>query len=364
MHTPMIATLWAALWAPTAEDPFAEIRALDSAAAFELEQIKGRCGDPAAPDQDAAAAAERASNIHRTRIGLARQRAGAASEDLVALAFQAADAHQRAYACDPRSARHLEAAHALLASVRAELTDPRSALAVALDRRVTELETELAAWRARQPPEPETTRASVQIVALEGDVRPGPRDTLLGRLALRLEGGGTFVRAGEPPTYFYHRGGGMRVSALARFAVGSRHYLLFGTYYGFSRVADLRGQGEAWWAGDMSLHRVGAQFEAQWSPSARLGPWLSLHPALEVGLEQQIYALGRGSGRATGFQVGGSLGVCVWHASVCPLARVVASPLTRGQAVTMVQAGVSLDVLRWIDLGITRRSRRRGAARG
>ncbi len=359
MQIAMTWTLWAALGAPPAEDAFAEIRALDSAAAFELEAIRGRCSDAAAPDPEAAAAAERAANIHRTRIGLARERAGATSEDLVALGYQAADAHQRAYACDPRTARHLEAAQALLSGLRAGLTDARSALAVALDRRIAELSAEVEAWRARQPAQKEA-QTTVRIVALEGEVRPGPRDTWLGRLSLRVEGGGAFVRAGEPPTYFYQRGGGAKISALARYAVGSRHYLLFGAYYGFSRVKDLRGVGEEWWHGDMSLHRVGAQLEAQWSPSARLGSWLSLNPALEVGLDQQVYGPARGSGRATGFQVGGALGVCIWHASVCPLARVLASPLAGGRAVVTVQAGVSLDLLRWIDLAVTRRSGARG----
>lgn len=350
--------LCAALGAPPAEDPFVEIRALDSAAAFELEAIRGRCGDANAPDREAEAAAERAALIHLTRIGLARQRAGATGEDLVALAFQAADAYQKAFACDRQAIRHLEAAHSLLVGMRAQLTDPRSVIAQALDRRIAELAAEIAAWKARQAPPPEP-RPTVRIVALDGEVRPGPKDTPLGRLSLRVEVGGAFVRAGDPPTYFYQRGAGTKISALARFAVGARTHLLFGTYYGFSKVLDMRGQGDEWWWGDMTLHRVGAQLEAQWVPSARLGPWLSLNPALEAGLDQQIYAPGRGSGRATGFQIGGALSMCVWHASVCPLARALVSPLAGGRSVVTVQAGVSFDLLRWVDLGVTRRSRQR-----
>ena len=352
--------LCAALVAPPTEDPFVEIRALDSAAAFELESIRGRCGDPNAPDREAGAAAERAALIHLTRIGLARQRAGAASEDLVALAFQAVDAYQRAFTCDRQAIRHLEAAQALLVGMRAELKEPRSVIAQTLDRRSAELAAEITAWKARQGPPPDS-RPTVRIVVLDGEVRPGPKDTRFGRLALRVEVGGAFVRAGDPPTYFYQRGAGAKITALARFAVGARTSLLFGTYYGFARVLDLRGQGDVWWLGDMTLHRVGAQLEAQWVPSARVEPWLSINPALEVGLDQQIYAPGRGSGRATGFQVGGSLALCVWHASICPLARVLASPLAGGRSVATVQAGLSFDLLRFADIGAARRSRARAA---
>lgn len=352
--------LWAALAVAPADDPFLEIRALDSAAAFELDAIRGRCGDPKAPDREAEAGAERAALIHLTRIGLARQRTGATSEDLVALAFQAADAYQRAFACNGEAIRHLEAAHGLLVGMRAELNEPRSVIAQALDRRIAELAGQIAAWKAGQPPPPEQ-RPQVRIVVLDGDVRPGPQDSWLGRLALRVEGGASFLRAGDPPTYFYHRGPQVRVAALARFAVAPRTHLLFGAYYGSSRVYDLRGEGrgDIWWRGDMSLHRVGAQFEAQWVPSARLGPWLSLNPALEVGLETQLYGPGRGSGRASGFQVGGGLALCIWHASVCPGARVLASPLAGGRAVVTAQVGLAVDLLRFVDVGVTRRSRKR-----
>lgn len=350
--------VWALVAAAPVDDPFAEIRALDSAAGFELDAIKGRCADPSQPDPEAAATAGRAGQIHRTRIVLARQRAGAAPEELVPLALQAADALERAYACDRRELGPLAEAHALLAGLLAELADPKSAAAQALARRVEAQAAEIAAWKARQPPRA-PARPEVQIVAVEAELKPGPKDTLLGRLALRLEVGAAFLRTGAPPTAFYQRGPAVRAALLARFAVSERArlHLLFGPYYGFARVTDLRGAGPEWWHGDMALHRVGAQFEAQWVPARALQQWLSVHPTVEFGLELQEFR-GREAGVATGFQGGGGLALCVWHHAICPGARAVATPVLGGRAVVQVQAGLALDVMRFADAAITRASRR------
>jgi hypothetical protein len=350
--------VWALVVAAPADDPFTEIRALDSAASFELDAIRGRCADPSQPDPEAAAGAGRAADIHRTRIALARQRAGASPEDLVPLAMQAADSLERAHACDRQQVGYLVKAHALLVGLQAELPDPKSAVAQTLARRVEALAAEIAAWKARQPA-PAPARPEVRIVAVEASVKPGPRDTLLGRLALRLEVGAAFVRTGAPPSSFYQRGPSVRVAFLARFAVSERArlHLLFGPYYGFSRVTDLRGAGPEWWHGDMGLHRVGAQFEAQWVPARTLEKWLSVHPALEVGLEHQSYP-GRMVTHATGFQAGGGLSLCVWHHAICPGARAVGTPVIDGGVVVQVQAGLAIDVMRLADVGISRRARR------
>lgn len=354
----------AAHLAAPAVDPYEEIRALDAAAAFELDAIRARCAD-GQPDLDAAAAAERAAHIHQTRIGLARQIAAAAAggpgpEELVPLAFQAADALSREFTCDPTASAPLASARALLAGLRAELSDPRSPGAQALDRRVAELDEQLAAFRAAQPPPPPSA-PTVKIVALEGAVKPVPEDRPLDRLALRLEVGASFVRAGEPPDYFYHRGPTARLSILARHRVGARVHLAFGPYYAFSRVTQYRrADGDAWYAGPITAHRVGGQLEVQWVPAPALQRWLSLNPAVEVGLEQQGYD-GRGSGRAIGFQAGGGLSLCIWHQSICPGARALVSPLARGNAVLAVQAGVALDVMRLAAIGVRAAARERRA---
>jgi hypothetical protein len=354
---------WVLVAAAPADDPFTEIRALDSAAGFELDAIRSRCGDPAQTDAEAAAAADRAASIHRTRISLARQRAGASAEDVVPLALQAVDAHERAYACERGRIAHLVEAHALLVGLQAELTDPASAVAQTLARRIDALAAVIGVWKAQQPPEA-PARPEVRIVALEADVKPGPRDTLLGRLALRLEVGASFVRAGAPPTYFFQRGPAFRAAFLARFAVSERArlHLLFGPYYGFARVTDSRGIGSGmdWWQGDTAMHRVGAQFEAQWVPARQLERWLSVHPALEFGLEQHTY-IGRSVTAATGFQVGGGLSLCVWRHVFCPGARAVATPVVDGTAVVQVQAGLAIDVMRLADVAVSRQAR--GSAR-
>lgn len=351
--------------APVAADPYEEIRILDVVAGIELDAIKGRCTDPDKPDPEAAAAAERAAHIHETRIHLARKLAagegGPGPEDLVPLAFQAADALARQFACDTTSAAPLESAHRLLAGLRAEMRDPSSPQARALDRRLAELDSQLAAYRAAHPPPPAAT-PTVRIVTLDGEVKPVQKDsTPLGRLALRLEVGASFVRAGEPPTYFYHYGPQTRLSVLARHQLGPRGrvHLLFGPYYAFARVTQYRRpDGDAWYAGPITSHRTGAQFEVQWIPAARLERWLSLNPALEAGLDLQDYA-GRGAGKATGFHVGGGLSLCIWHQAFCPGARAVATPLARGNAVVAAQVGLALDLMRLADIGLVARSRRR-----
>lgn len=354
--TPLLA--WALVAAAPADDPFAEIRALDSAASFELEAIRSRCGDPAQPDAEAAAAAARAAHIHRTRISLARQRAGASAEDVVPLALQAVDAHERAYACERGRIAHLVEAHALLTGLRAELPDQSSAVAQTLTQRIDAIAAVIGVWKAQQPADG-PARPEVRIVAVEATVKPGPKDTLLGRLALRLEVGASFVRAGAPPTAFFQKGPAFRAAFLARFAVSERArlHLLFGPYYGFARVTDSRGTGTDWWQGDIAMHRVGAQFEAQWVPARKLERWLSVHPALEFGLEQHTY-IGRSVTSATGFQLGGGLSLCVWQHVFCPGARAVATPVVDGTAVVQVQAGLAIDVMRLADVGVSRRARR------
>lgn len=102
----------------------------------------------------------------------------------------------------------------------------------------------------------------------------------------------------------------------------------------------------------MLLHRFGGQFEVQWVPAARLQRWLSLNPALEVGLEANHHD--RETGYATGFQLGGGLSLCIWHQSICPGARALVSPLAHSpHAVVAVQAGVALDLLRFAAIGRT-----------
>lgn len=349
---------WVLVAAAPADDPFTEIRALDSAASFELDAIKERCGDPAQADAEAAAAAGRAANIHRTRIALARQRAGASAEDVVPLALQAADAHERAYACERGRVAHLVEAQALLTGLRAELADPSSAVAQTLTRRIDALASVIEGWKAQQPPEA-PSRPEVRIVAVEAQVKPGPKDTLLGRLALRLEVGASFVRTGAPPSFFYQKGPAFRAAFLARFAVSERArlHLLFGPYYGFARVTDARGTGPEWWHGDIAMHRIGAQFEAQWVPARKLEGWLSVHPALEFGLEQHTY-IGRSAPSATGFQGGGGLSLCVWRHVFCPGARAVATPVVDGTAAVQVQAGLAIDVMRLADVAVSRSARR------
>lgn len=353
--------LWAALALAPPEDPYVEIRALDSAATFEMEGIRGRCADPSRADREAEQAAERAAHIHRTRISLARQGVGATSEEVVALAFQAADAYQKAFECSVQDVRHLEAARELLVGLRAELPDPRAGVTQATDRRIGEIEVLLAA-RPRRSEAPGAPPPTVEIVSLAGEVRPGPRDTYLGHLALRVEPGAGFMRAGGPPVGFYQRGASLRFAFLARFVASERARvrLLFGPAFAVSRLTDRRAPGAGLLSGDVSLFRMGAQFEVEWRPSTRI-PWLSVHPAVELGLELQSYVdpVARQAERATGFQVGGGLALCIWHASVCPVARVLGLPVRFERSVASLitlQFGLSIDVMRWVDVGITRRS--------
>lgn len=350
--------------APVAADPYEEIRVLDVVAGVELDAIKSRCTDPKSPDPEAAAAAERAAHIHQTRIHLARKLAAAGSggpgpEELVPLAFQAADALARQFACDSTTAAPLASARTLLAGLRAELRDQAAPSARALDRRLAELDSQLTAHRAAQPPPP-SAAPTVRIVTLDGDVKPVQKaSTPLGRLAVRIEVGGSFIRAGEPPTYFYHRGPHTRLSVLARHQLGPRGrvHLLFGPSYAFARVTQVaRPDGDAWYAGPITSHRVAAQFEVQWVPAARLDRWLSLNPALEAGLDLQDYA-GRGAGRAAGFFAGGGLSLCLWHHAICPGARALVTPLARGNAVVAAQVGLALDLMRFVDIGLAARSR-------
>lgn len=353
--------VWAALVAAPAEDPFVEIRALDSAATFELEAIKGRCAG-GQPDGEAEATAERAAQIHRTRIALARQRAGATSEEVVALAFQAADADQRAFSCNPGSVRHLEAAREVLVALRREFADPQGAAAQATDRRLAELEAGIAAGRPGPAAASNPPATTVRIVEVEGQVRPGPReDTYLGHLALRVEPGAALLRAGGPPVGFYQRGGALRLAVLARFTASERARirLLFGPVFSFARLRDAREPGPGLLRGDVSVLRAGGQVEAEWRPSARVS-WLSVHPAVELGLELQSYSnpTADQADRATGFYGGGGLALCVWNASICPGARVIGVPTRIGGSISplvTVQLGLALDVMRWIDVAIARK---------
>lgn len=351
------AVLWAVLLAPTRVDPFEEIRALDSAAAFEVESIRGRCqGGPS--DREAAAAATRAAHIHRSRIGLARERAQATGEEVAALAVQAADAHLRAHACEPATA-HLEAAREVLLAVRAQIADANSGAAQALDRRIGELSAQIQASARVEEPEQAPASTSVEFVTVEAEVQPGPKNTYLGRLALRLEGGLALTRAGGAPSGFFHRGAAGRLAVLARFPVGGRHHLLFGPAFTGGRLGDARGPSSSPFTGDLSLLRLGAVFEAEVAPSSRAS-WLTLHPSIEIGIEVQSYT--RRSGRreaSSALQLGGGLALCVWRAALCPSARATVVPVLHGGVVVTLLLGLSVDVIRAIDGRITRRSVRR-----
>ena len=352
---------WVVLFAPTQADPFEEIRALDSAASFELDSIAGRCQGGGA-DPQAAAAATRAAYIHRTRIGLARERAQATGEEVAALAVQAADAHLRAHACAPAPA-HLEAAREVLVTVRAQVADPTSGAAQALDRRIGDLSAQLQS--SPRVDESAQVRESprVEFVAVEAKVQPGPRNTYLGRLALRLEGGLALARAGGSPSGFFHRGAAGRLAVLARHPVGVRSHLLFGPAFTAARLGDVRGPSSSPLTGDLTLIRLGAPLEAEIAPSARAS-WLTIHPSVEVGLEVQSYVRRSGQrGASSALQVGGGLAVCVWRAALCPSARATVVPVLHGGVVVTLLLGLSVDVIRAIDGRVTRLSARRQSPR-
>ena len=364
--SPLIAALAAVVAAAPADTLIETIRALDDAASFELDRATGCSGEP---DRDAAAAAERAAHIHQTRLGLGRELATAVEpadqvsgpEELVPLALQASGAFERQFACDPTDPRPLEVARDLLVKLRAELNEASSG-AASLSRRIAALEGQLAGRPAPAPEVPAEPRG-VRLVVLDGEVTPGPKDPYLGRLALRVELGASFVRAGEPPTGFHHRGPAGRVSLLARHHVSERRrvHLLFGPYYGLTRVAAPgQPQSEQWYAGPMIEHRIGGHFEVQWVPSARLERWLSLNPAVEVGLE--VLQHDRMWGYTSGIQVGGGLSLCIWHQSICPGARAFVTPLanrSRPTGIVAIQAGLALDLLRFAAIAHDRKARKR-----
>lgn len=351
------AVLWGALLAPMQADPFEEIRALDSAASFELDSIAGRCQGGGA-DPEAAAAATRAAHIHRSRIGLARERAQATGEEVAALAVQAADAHLKAHACAPTAA-HVEAAREVLVNVRAQIADATSGAAQALDRRISELSAQIPSSTRADESEQARESPRVEFVAVEADVQPGPRNTYLGRLALRLEGGLALTRAGGAPSGFFHRGAAGRLAVLARYPLGGRNYLLFGPAFTAGRLGDVRGPSSSPFTGELTLIRLGGMLEAEVAPSPRAS-WLTIHPSVEVGLEIQSYARRSGQREASSaLQVGGGLAVCVWRAALCPSARATVVPVLHGGVVVTLLLGLSVDVLRAMDARITRSSARR-----
>lgn len=350
--------------APTAADAALKaIQDLDIAASFEEERVRERCGDlQASVDVEAEASFIRAAYIHLARMERAKEM-GEPAQALTPVAIQAANDFKRAYICNRSNVAHLKSAELLLASMSSSLpsgatraregVDKELAIVLALAASNIASTTEPTPW-ARPP-----RSRVVTLDAGEVSFKTPLRDSYLGRLSLRVDlGFGTADLDDERDTHSNHQGFYFRTQLLARFKPGEqrRVILLFGPYYNVLKSSEPPGRVKA--LGDASLHGFGAHFEVQWSPP-RVDPWLSLHPFVDLGIEHVQFP--PETLNISGFQIGGGVMLCIWHASFCPNVRLMTVPQAQGKDRPTIQVGMALDVLRLIDL---RLSRRRSSSNG
>ena len=349
------------------------IQVLDTAAKDAEERVGDRCGDAqVGVDLEAETFALNAAHIHLERMYRAREMKVDA-KDLTALAIDAAGNFQRAYQCNRVAVAHLEVAIRELTAQRASLPEDAVHAREDIDKALAEVVALRdahgeGAGRPIQMPGPSPR---VRMVALDsGEISLAtPRsNTFMSRLALRLDlGFGTTNLDLDPDRPTRHRGFYFRAQFLARFIPGEqdRIFLLFGPFYNILSAraptvgdATMHGFGaRAPTVDDATMHAFGTHFELQWTPR-RAEPWLSFHPFLDIGLEfVKVSNLNRTD--VTGFQGGGGALVCVVHASICPNFRIMSVPQVEGSKSHLtVQVGVALDVLRWVDLSLSRRRAR------
>ncbi len=355
--------------APNATDATLKaVQDLDNAALFAERHVHSRCGDDQGGiDLEAEAWALSAAYIHMHRMERVKG-LNASTEELVPVALQAAADFRRAYACNRTVVRNLDLAIRLLTSTQASLPDDATNARENVDDALTEL---LALKEARTGPQSVPRRLSPPPPP-----RPGPKvnkvstivmnagtvsfktplsDSYLGRLSLRLDlGFGKAFLPTDSDIRSSHRGLYFRTHLLARFTLSSqrRFIILLGPYYNLLSALEPSPV-----LGDALMHGVGAHFELAWRPR-RMEPWVSIHPFLNAGLEYiQLYVRPRRS--FAGFQVGGGASICLWHESICPNIRIMPTPGLGDKKRPSIQAGVAFDVLRWVDLGLSRRHTRK-----
>lgn len=350
--------------APSADDAALKaIHALDLKAGFDEEKMRERCEDSqVSPDLEAEAALIRAAYFHLARIELAKDM-GEPVEAWKPIATEAADDFKRAYACNPAVVSHLQSARLLLTSTRSSLPGSATSAREEIDK---ELAAVVALEAGHIPPTAEPAQISraprARVVTLDaGEVtfKTPLHDSYLGRLSLRVElGFGKADLDGERDTQSEHQGLYFRTQLLARFKPGEqrRVILLFGPYYNVLHSNEPAGRVNR--LGEASLHGFGAHFELQWTPR-RVDPWLSLHPFVDLGIEHVQFPIT--TPNISGFQLGGGAMLCFWHASFCPNVRWMTVPQSKGEDRPTIQLGVALDLLRLIDVGL---SRRRSSADG
>jgi hypothetical protein len=339
------------------------LQVLDTAARDAEERVRGRCGDAqVGVDLEAEESAHNAAHIHQERLVLARAKKFDAKV-LTAVAIQAAESFQSAYQCNRVAVAHLEAAKRVLMAQRASLPEDAVHAREEIDKELAEVVAlrdahDAGAGRPTQTPVPIPRVRMVVLDAGEISLATPRSNTFMGRLALRLDlGFGRTDLELDPDPRAKHRGFYFRAQFLARFMPGQqdRIFLLFGPFY---NVLSARAPIESVMspkADDATMHSFGAHFEIQWNPR-RAEPWLSFHPFLDVGLE---YITAKDSKLdVSGFQGGGGALVCVVHASICPNFRIMSVPRVASKNDPTIQVGVALDVLRWVDLSLSRRRAR------
>lgn len=360
-----------AVWgAPSATDATLKaVQDLDNAAMFAERHVLSRCSDgQVGIDLEAEGWALTAAYIHMYRIERVKE-LNASTEELVPVALQAAADFRRAYECNRTVVRNLELAIRLLTSMRASLPDgatiARENVDLALAEVLALMEERtgplLAPRKLSPPPPPEARAQGVRVMVMDAgkvSFKTPLSESYLGRLSLRLDLGFGKASFRDANIRSNHRGLYFRTHLLARFAPGDqrRFFILFGPYYNLLSALEPSPV-----IGDALMHGVGGHFELEWRPR-RADPWLSLHPFLNAGLEYiQVYSIPK---RAfAGFQVGGGALVCLWHESICPNVRIMPTPGLGEKNRPSIQVGLALDVLRWVDLGLSRR-RTRSASKG
>ncbi len=346
---------------PSIDDVRVQVRVLLELADSNMAAANLECRedevDPAKPGNRVVGAklAEEAANLHIMRGRLIAD-IGASPQDLAHIAQLATEALKLAAQCDPTRAYayYGRARNILFVALDAwpteEAPEARSLLllqATTVDRAVEALrpkksapESHAALFGCTPVPDVDCT------AALERSANA------VGRIALRFEVGSGFGSYGK-------NGFAGRVQLLARFVSKSRPRVvgLFGPYYSIMPLQDTAASFNQ--VGDRIGHGFGIHAELQWTPAAKLDPWLSLHPSLHVGLEswyEKIDGRWRTNVVTSGLQVGGGMAVCLWHASVCPSVRLMNVPAPDYNASRpTVTIGLMLDPLRWVEHAVAKR---------
>lgn len=348
----------------TVEPGIKAIQVLDTAAKDAEDRVRERCGDAqAGADLEAETSALNAAHIHLERMHRAREMKIAAT-DLAAVAIEAATDFQRAYLCNRVAVAHLDMAIRVLTALRADLPEDAAHVRDNIDRELADVVALKnahveSASSAAQMSVPSSRVEVVVVDAGEVTIATPRSNTFLGRLALRLDlGFGTTNLGLETEREVRHRGFYFRAQFLARFTPGKRDrvLLLFGPFYNILSARTPIEPSLGSTASFANMHGFGTHFELQWNPR-RAAPWLSLHPFLDIGIEFISESNNAGVIRfqGGGFQGGGGTLVCVVHASICPNIRIMSVPQVESKDHLTVQVGVALDVLRWVDLSLSRR---------